>query len=205
MSLSRGLGGNSLVNSLPNNTQINGVEYFFQSTKPTTRGSGSALVIGDRWWKINDGTDWFWNGSYWLSVESVVMDFGYANDGITGGSSPGGTANFNINNTGRGSWVPAQAYFIYKSEISGFIHASNTHNASNYHQYVLSTVKDTTSTARITMDTIGIATGNSKKEYYPNVVILNDYNAFYMAATVVGSYGSNSRFTPKYFARYIAP
>ena len=52
---------------LPNNTRINGVEHFYQTTKPTVRGDGSALVVGDRWWKVDDGTEWFWNGSYWLS------------------------------------------------------------------------------------------------------------------------------------------
>jgi hypothetical protein len=53
---------------LPNNTRINNIEHFYQSTKPVTRGDGSALVIGDRWWKPMEGTEWFWNGTYWLST-----------------------------------------------------------------------------------------------------------------------------------------
>ena len=65
--------GNSLI--LPNNSRINGVEHFYQSTKPTVRGDGSALVIGDRWWKTDDSTEWFWNGTYWLSTEDQVINY----------------------------------------------------------------------------------------------------------------------------------
>lgn len=46
---------------------INGVQHFYQSTKPTVRPDGSALVAYDRWYKTDDGTSWFWNGTYWLS------------------------------------------------------------------------------------------------------------------------------------------
>lgn len=53
--------------TLPNNTRINGIEHFYQSTKPTVRRDGSALVIGDRWWKTDTTDEWFWNGTYWLS------------------------------------------------------------------------------------------------------------------------------------------
>lgn len=55
-----------LASVLPNNLRINGVEHFYQTTKPTTRGDNSALVVGDRWYKPDDGTEWFWNGTYWL-------------------------------------------------------------------------------------------------------------------------------------------
>lgn len=57
---------------LPNNSRINGVEHFYQTTKPTTRGDGSALGIGDRWWKTDDGTEWSWNGTYWLGEKFVI-------------------------------------------------------------------------------------------------------------------------------------
>lgn len=57
----------------PNNTRINGVEHFYQNTKPTIRGDGSPLVVGDRWYKIEGGSEWFWNGTYWLSVEDYIV------------------------------------------------------------------------------------------------------------------------------------
>lgn len=44
-----------------------GIEYFYQSSKPTTRPGGAVLEVGDRWWKTSNGTDWYWNGTYWLS------------------------------------------------------------------------------------------------------------------------------------------
>lgn len=50
-----------------NGTIVNGIANFTQSTKPTTRADGSALVVGDKWYKSDEGTEWFWNGTYWLS------------------------------------------------------------------------------------------------------------------------------------------
>ena len=52
----------------PNRTLINGVQHFYQTTKPTVRPDGSALVARDKWYKTDDGTEWFWNGTYWLSA-----------------------------------------------------------------------------------------------------------------------------------------
>jgi len=57
---------------LPNNSRIDNIEHFYQITKPITRGDGSALVIGDRWWKTDDGTEWYWNGTYWLGARFSV-------------------------------------------------------------------------------------------------------------------------------------
>lgn len=60
---------------LPNNTRLNGVEHFYQTTKPTERGDASALVVGDRWWKSDDGTEWFWNGTYWLTAKPESINW----------------------------------------------------------------------------------------------------------------------------------
>jgi hypothetical protein len=57
------------IRNLVNGTRINGVEHIYQTTKPTTRVDGSALVARDKWYKTDDGTEWFWNGTYWLSPE----------------------------------------------------------------------------------------------------------------------------------------
>lgn len=61
-------GGGGAVTSPEVITTPTGVIYrFTQPTKPTQRAPGVPLGIGDRWEKSNDGTDWFWNGTYWLS------------------------------------------------------------------------------------------------------------------------------------------
>ena len=52
---------------LSNPSQQNNVFQFVQTTKPTERSAGVALVAGDRWYKTDDGTEWFWNGTYWLT------------------------------------------------------------------------------------------------------------------------------------------
>lgn len=51
---------------------INGVAHFTQSTAPTERVGGDALVAGDRWYNPTTRDNWFWNGTYWLSPEIVV-------------------------------------------------------------------------------------------------------------------------------------
>lgn len=58
---------------IPNGALINNVCHIYQSTKPTTRPDGSALVVGDICYKINDGTQWFWNGTYWLSSLEYML------------------------------------------------------------------------------------------------------------------------------------
>lgn len=47
-------------------TQIN------SSAKPVTRLDGTPLVLGDLWYNQNEGTNWFWNGSLWLSHEILT-------------------------------------------------------------------------------------------------------------------------------------
>lgn len=56
---------------IPNGAIINGVANFCQSTKPTIRIDGSALVARDRWYNTSDGSNWFWNGTYWLSEQKI--------------------------------------------------------------------------------------------------------------------------------------
>jgi len=66
--------GSSITDAAFNGQVINGVAHFVQTTAPTTRADGSILVAGDRWAKSDDGTEWFWNGTYWLSPP-VVLSF----------------------------------------------------------------------------------------------------------------------------------
>lgn len=70
------------VRNLPNGTRINGVEHIYQSTKPTTRVNGSALVVGDRWYNPLTSDEWTWNGLIWIS--HLLM---YTFDSIASASS----------------------------------------------------------------------------------------------------------------------
>jgi hypothetical protein len=58
--------------TLSNPSQQNNVFQFVQTTKPTERSAGVALVAGDRWYKNDDGTSWFWNGTYWLGEQLEI-------------------------------------------------------------------------------------------------------------------------------------
>jgi len=72
---------------LSNPSQQNNVFQFVQTTKPTERSAGVALVAGDRWYKPTDnsvtGTTglWIWNGSLWVSSNSYTFS-GYRTSGI---------------------------------------------------------------------------------------------------------------------------
>ena len=61
------------VRNLPNGTRINAIEHIYQAAKPTTRIDGSALVSGDRWYNPSTGIDGFWNGTYWLSLNKLLL------------------------------------------------------------------------------------------------------------------------------------
>ena len=67
------------LTSLANPTIQNGFYQFVQDTAPTQRAVGVPLVAGDRWYKTDDGTEWFWNGTYWLSqiISQPATGFDY--------------------------------------------------------------------------------------------------------------------------------
>ena len=92
------------LTSLANPTIQNGVYQFVQNTKPTQRATGVPLVAGDRWFKTDDGTEWFWNGTYWLGLSPIIRS-GYGTRGDNGGFS---TTNSIIMSPRRGS-----AYMLF--------------------------------------------------------------------------------------------
>jgi hypothetical protein len=68
---------------LPNSVLINGVAQINQSALPATRPDGSALVLGDKWYKTSDFTNWLWNGTYWVSKDiHDVKQVGFSSVGI---------------------------------------------------------------------------------------------------------------------------
>lgn len=70
---------NDLVESLPTGYRINGVAHYCQNSKPT----GSGIVAGDRWYKPADASDWFWNGSVWLSTQLFHVKSDYNQEEFT--------------------------------------------------------------------------------------------------------------------------
>lgn len=63
------------ADSVANGQVINGTAFFVTNTKPTTRIGGGALVAGDKWYKPDEGTEWFWNGTYWLSLPEYSINW----------------------------------------------------------------------------------------------------------------------------------
>ena len=59
--------GFSKIGSSFSSLNLEGTQYFNQADKPIERPNGTALEVGDRWWNTSEGSEWFWNGTYWLS------------------------------------------------------------------------------------------------------------------------------------------
>ena len=70
---------NDFIESLPSGYRINNIAHYCQNTKPT----GSAIAVGDRWYKSVDGSDWYWNGSYWLSTNLFYIKSDYNQEEIS--------------------------------------------------------------------------------------------------------------------------
>lgn len=82
---------NSTANIIPDGVLINGQANFVRATKPLTRINGSALVADDRWHDTTTNTDWFWNGTYWASLEVFTAPStlsGTSSQSATGGNAP---------------------------------------------------------------------------------------------------------------------
>jgi hypothetical protein len=79
---------NDFVESLPTGYRINGVAHFVQNTKPT----GSAIAVGDRWYKPLDSSEWYWSGTYWLSLDFYTIKSDYKQDEITTSKSLSGSS-----------------------------------------------------------------------------------------------------------------
>lgn len=109
---------------IPNGALINNVCHIYQSTKPTTRPNGSALVTGDKWNNTSTGVEGFWNGTYWLqtALQNFIVSI-----------TPGTYGNFSI--TLPQFPIPLSTgiagVFIRDFTISGRLESLN--NASNYH------------------------------------------------------------------------
>ena len=159
-----------------NPSQQNNVFQFVQTTKPTERSAGVALVAGDRWYKPTAGTSWFWNGTYWLSVETHFAETPLV--GMTGTSS----AFHNSNG------LPINS-FINEIRLAW---NGGGQNASNYYVIQLNyrNLGSTTYSIGTTFNTSTYA-GNDKDSKIVNTRIINHNNygdaTLATAWTAVGS------------------
>ncbi len=62
--------------TLPNNYRINGIEHFYQPTKPTARGDASSLVVGDRWYNTTERIDCIFEGVNWIGPRIEILRSG---------------------------------------------------------------------------------------------------------------------------------
>jgi hypothetical protein len=132
---------------LVNPSQQNNVFQFVQTTKPTERSAGVALVAGDRWYKTDDGTEWFWNGTYWLSLTEFLLSIpeivGQTANQVLQGSSAATTGSIFVERlvhqtAVQNSTNTATDYWTLAVQVSGVSTTTiSTQNAVNYpHQQV---------------------------------------------------------------------
>lgn len=62
-----------LNETIQNGQVIGGVAHFVQTTAPTVRSDGSALVAGDFWLNPWTGRIGFWQSPYWLSTVAYYV------------------------------------------------------------------------------------------------------------------------------------
>lgn len=174
---------------LPNNSRVNGVEHFYQPgpTTPTVRGDGSALVSGDRWWNTTDGTEWFWNGTYWLGEKTYAKFFNNGN-AIVNNRSMGGNATFS----------PASAtgdVFVESLTVWGFVPTTN--DATNKWEIRVSTIVPSAITSPTLTAFFDSTVWGASSSSSPGVTVINelinvDYpiQSFALGLTKVGSPGN---------------
>jgi len=108
-----------------NGIVINGVANFWQSTPPTTRVDGSALVDGDRWWNPSTQTNGFWNGTYWLTTQQYVSQFNVNSAALV----------FDISSSGNNllhGMVPITEDFFAESVTLQVLTNGSTFDSNNY-------------------------------------------------------------------------
>lgn len=151
---------------IPNGATINGVCHIYQTTKPTTRPNGSALVSGDIWYNFSTGVDGFWNGVYWLDKNIYQA--------VSVGRSEGYSGNYGI---------PSNALnnkngIVVKDAAISFS-GVGTHNALNYWTISANIHRESPPTSSaITVNTIGKVFGASLQQvYFLETIALNTYYA----------------------------
>ena len=126
---------------------IAGVAYFNRSTKPTERSAGVPLVVGDHWYNTSDGTEGFWNGTYWLSLTEFLLSIpeivGQTANQVIPGSSAATTGSIFVDKLVHQTAVlnstnTATNYWTLAVQVSGVSATTiSTQNATNYpHQQV---------------------------------------------------------------------
>lgn len=74
----------NIITAIPDGGFIGGVAHFVRSTEPSVRIDGSALSVNDRWYKSDDGSEWFWNGLYWTSSQRFFVFGSRSNNTASG-------------------------------------------------------------------------------------------------------------------------
>lgn len=77
---------NENLADLPKEFRTDTVTNFVSILKPT------AKAAGDTWYKPSDGSDWYWNGTYWLSKETFALASDYRETQISTDINLWGTA-----------------------------------------------------------------------------------------------------------------
>lgn len=115
--------------SLPNGATINGVQWIVQSSRPTTRVDGSALVVGDAWYNTSTGDNWSWNGTYWLSSNFFTQT-------LSRSANTAGTADGDVPLVAVGNGN------VFLESVGFLVRTPSFHDVSNFCNYNLAQAQD---------------------------------------------------------------
>lgn len=129
---------------------LNGVDFQYKATKPTTRSDGTTLVSGDRWLDSSNCW-WFYNGTYWLS-EQIFQS-------VVSSSSITATTAF-------GAFYPMSGYNVYivDLQVAGVFLATQDTTA-NYWQILLDRANNVNPTVFTTISTLNCNTLSVSTNY----------------------------------------
>ena len=173
--------------TLPDPAYIGGVAYFNRSTMPIGRSAGVPLVIGDCWYKTDDGTEWFWNGTYWLSPPENLQLPNYAPTAHTAIGSPVGGS------TG---------IFIHTYQVAQQSANATANDANNYRNIELRIREKTGSNIELLVSTIQnyplpIGQANSWTNTVNTNYLIANYSGLVIRVSVpVGTDGAYAHYTP---------
>lgn len=99
---------------------LNGIEIIHRETKPYLRPDGTQLVVGDRWFKMPQATEWLWNGVAWVSSTlRSISEFDRFNEAFSFSFGSNSTNRYKTSGTFKYNGVFVEDMDLYINIISG--------------------------------------------------------------------------------------
>jgi hypothetical protein len=126
---------------LPSNTTD--PSQITSNTLPTTRTDGSALQIGDRWYKPSMGQEGFWNGTLWLTINQFNLS-----GAVSTAAASGGSNHYNVSQQSLGGGEIFGGMFVRNLRIKYRAVGTITLQNSSNHRRIAFTIRGSSNAIR---------------------------------------------------------